>query len=114
MASNAKIAEHTFYDNVSTTDETDTCVLAINSNLSFLNVDFISTGTFAATVEGAIIDEKNFRPYPSFKLPTYELIKTEITDGRYFYSIDVTGIDYLKIKLTAITGTLTVRGRGVG
>lgn len=114
MAANSAINNWVFYNNVTTTEETSTCILDVNNNASTLNIEFITTGTFSAQVLGGIFDKDHFKPYPSFKLPALGLISEEITDGNYFYQVDVVAVDYIKIILTDITGSLTVRAKVVG
>ena len=116
MAANRKIDGHIFYDNVTTTDESDTCIFSINSDVSTIMLDFKSTGTFSVKLYGSIFDKENdsFKPYMCFKFPTLDMIDTEITDDSYLYQVDVTAIDYFKVVITAITGSLAVRGRVVG
>ena len=114
MAANNAIKNHIFYDSVTDTTETSTCILEVNNNASTLNIEFITSGTFSAQIYAATFDKEHFKLYPVFKLPTLQLMSGAIIDGNYFYQVDITGVDYIKVVLTAVTGTLTVRAKVVG
>lgn len=68
MAANNAINNYVFYDNVTTTAETNTCVLAINNNASTLNLEFITTGTFSAQIYAGIFDKDHLKPWPALKM----------------------------------------------
>lgn len=116
MAANRKIDAHIFYDNVTTTDETETCILPIDSDASTIMLEFKTTGTFTAKLYGSIFDKEvdSFKPYVCFKFPSLNIIDNEINDASYLYQVDVTAIDYLKVVLSAVSGSLIVRGKVVG
>lgn len=114
MAANNAINNHVFYDNVTTTDETSTCILTINNNASTLNLEFITTGTFSAQIYAGIFDKDHLKPWPALKMSSIDPITSTISDGNYFYEVDVTALDYVKVVLTALTGNLTVRAKVVG
>lgn len=113
MAANRSIANRTFFEDVSTVGVSDFMVL---SDASSMNLKFISTGTFTAKITANLSPKSKggFYPYPCFKLPTYDIIQDVITDDKYIYNVDLTGIDYLRIEIVSISGSLSVYGKVVG
>ena len=88
-------------------------ILTITRDMSSANIQFISTGTFETQIEAQVIDSNIWYPYPCFKLPTYELITSTITDSGFIYNIDLTAISKLRIRLINVSGTLSVYGKVV-
>jgi len=116
MAGNIEIDDHVFYDEVSTITETRTAIIDVRNNMSTLMIEFDCDGTFTANILGAIFS-KAFKEIPVIKLQNdaVSLISSsDISDDTYFYQIDVTSLDYVKVILTALTGTITVNGKAVG
>lgn len=113
MAGNKAMNNWVFYDNATGTDVGD-AIFAIGNDVSTINLEFATNGTFLARVQGGIFDKNHFKPYPCFKLPTLELVSGPIIDGDYFYQIDTTALDFLKIELTQVTGVMLCRGKVVG
>lgn len=114
MAANIPKHDHIFYNGVTITDETVDCIMPVVSDESTLMLEIISDGTVSLQVYGSIFDKEHFKLLPVFKFPTLELITTNITDKSCFYQVDLTSVDYIKVVLTSVSDTTTVRGKVVG
>jgi len=79
-----------------------------------MNIQFIMTsGTFTAQIKALGVDQSTWYAYPSFKLPTYELMSSTITDKSFLYNVDLRCISKIRVELTALSGTITVLGKAV-
>lgn len=113
MAENNSKSNYIFYDSVTSISNTTNAIFSVISDASEMNIVFDCTGTFEAKVYASIFNKNNMKPYPVYKLPDYTMVSS-ITDGSYMYNIDLSGIDYLKVELVSLTGTITVSGKAVG
>jgi len=114
MADNNAINNYTFYDNATSITDTNNAFFNVTSNSSEMNIKFICDGTFQAKLYAGIIDKNTMFPYPCFKLPTFDLITDVISDDTFLYNVDLTGIDYLKIELISLVGSISIIGKAVG
>jgi hypothetical protein len=112
MAANRSIDNHTFFENATTIGISD---YMITSDASQMNLEFVCDGTFEAkiTADNYPKNVGGFYDYPCYKLPSYESMST-ITDDGYLYNVDVSGIDYLRVEILSLTGTLSVYAKVVG
>lgn len=108
---NAGQIEFTFQDNASSAGTGN--VLSVNSGMSVMKLEFATSGTFTAQIEAQLINQDKWYPYPSFKLPMYDLMSSTITDANYLYEVDLTGITKLRVNLTAVGGSTSVYSRAV-
>jgi hypothetical protein len=46
-------------------------------------------------------------PYYALKIPTFDIL-TDITSSAYLYKINVEGINKVRVKITSITGKITL------
>jgi hypothetical protein len=113
MASNRSIDNHTFFKNQTTTGVSD---YMITSDASEMNLKFECTGTFEVKITADIYPKNINIPYlyPCYKQPTYEPITTTITDGTCLYNVNLSAIDYLRIEILSLTGTISIYGKVVG
>lgn len=113
MANNRSIANHVFFENATTTGKSD---YSITSNASQMTLKIIPTGTFQLKITADVSpkSEGNLKHYPCYQLPSMTAITDYITDANYLYSIDLTAIDYLRVEIISLTGSLSVYGKAVG
>jgi len=114
MGFNSSKSAPTFYENVTTIEEISTSTMHVISDESSMNLEFVCDGTFSAKIYAKVSEKGTFKPYPSFELPSYNLITDTITDDSFIYNIDLTGVEYIKIVLVSLTGTISVYGKVVG
>ena len=108
---NACMSNFTFQDNVTTIGTGKE--LGIISGMSSMNLQFISSGTFTAQIEAQLIDTNTWYVYPSFKLPTYDLMSSTITDKSSLYNVDLTGITKIRVNLTVVGSPISVYAKVV-
>lgn len=115
MTANTVIRNHTFYDNVTTTEELNTCVMPVSIDGAEMLLEFVCDGTFSVEVLGKMRNDGQFHQYPYLKLTyTYEEGTQYITDASCFYQVNLTKLSDLKIKITNLTGTFSCYGKVVG
>lgn len=114
MAGNRSIHNHIFYDNVSSTDETSTSTMRVESDESTMMLEFSCDDVVSAKVYGDIFGDGGFKQLPVFKYPSIDLIVDNITDQNCFYVVDITGVDYVKVILNSVSNPVTVRAKVVG
>jgi hypothetical protein len=71
-----------------------------------------SGGTFTAAFEGQIEYNGDWFPIPAANLTTLD-IGTTASDASAVYQIDLTGLETVRVRLSALSGTITVFGKGV-
>ena len=100
-----------FHDSVTTTGNGN--VFKVN-DITTLNVIFsISTsGSFSVTFEGQVQYQGSWFPIKTVNLSTLTL-STTATDATGVYQIDTTGFENIRVRVTAISGTLSCYGKGV-
>lgn len=100
-----------FHENTSTPSEG--LVYTVNSGVTTINVEFETTGTFTAIFEAKCNDKTTtFKKVMVANLGTLDLV-SETSDATAIYSIDTTGIMFVRINITAVSGTVSVYGRAV-
>jgi hypothetical protein len=121
MAANITLNEnYVFYNNVATTDETDTCIMEVVENASTMMLEFNINdgGTFGASVYGAIVDKNHFKLIPIERQPDGVTLcghtLSVFPNDSNFYKVDLITYDYIKIVLDSLSGTITVRAKVVG
>jgi hypothetical protein len=92
----------TFHDNTT-----------VDGSMQYMNIQFITTGTFIAKVEAQGVVEDVWYPYPAFRYPAYELMDTNISDKNFLYNIDLNGITKIRINLISVSGAISVYGKVV-
>jgi hypothetical protein len=111
MAGNNPITEVTFHKNA--TSISDGIIQSILSDANTMNIDFMGSGTFTALIQGKTSYESDkFDDIMGVNLATYDMTTTPNTFDTY--QIDVTAWSYIRVKLTSVTGNITVIGRLVG
>lgn len=113
MATNKPIDNIIFFENESTVGSKD---YFVKDDASQMMLKIESTGIFSIKLTADTYPKgtEYFKPYGCYKIPSMTAITDEITDSNYLYSIDLVSIDYLRVEITAITGTVSVYGKVVG
>ena len=121
MAANKQLHNHYFYENVTTIDQVntgDTWIVSTAPDISTIILGIKCTGTFSLQILSTVFDiedDANYHPHPYLKRTYTWQEGTEYIDSADFnYEIDVTGVDFLKVKLISLSGTLTCKGKCVG
>ena len=114
MAENGSISTVTFFENQTGLGVSKEFV--VESNASTMTLKIAASDTFSIKIWATIEPKEigNFCVYPVIQLPSYSLIEGNIVDGEKLYQIDLIGIDYLKIEIVSLTGTISVYGKVVG
>jgi hypothetical protein len=113
MAANRSISNHIFFENITTTGIGKD--LMVVSDASQMTLKFICTGTFQAKITADISPKEcTFKSWACYKNPDNIKITDVISDANPLYTIDLSGIDYLRVELVALTGTISAYGKVVG
>jgi len=90
-------------------------ILTITNNMSTVNFEVISSddNDFEAMVYAQLVDSDRWYNYPCFKLPTYELIDNSFSESGYIYTVDVSAISKIFIRLLSNTGLISIYGKVV-
>lgn len=110
MAGNRSISELKFHDNATTIQ--DGIVCNITSDASTLSIDFKGTGTFTSVIECKVSYESDWDEIMGVDTKTYDMSTTPSNFNAW--EVDVTGISYVRVRLTSVTGSVTAIGRLVG
>lgn len=113
MAANRSIDNHTFFKDATSTGISD---YMITSDASSMTLKIVTTDTFQIKITADISpkSEGTFKPYPCYQLPDFTTITTGITDANYLYNVDLSGIDYLRVEIVSVTGSVSVYAKVVG
>jgi hypothetical protein len=113
LAGNRSIANHVFFENTTTIEKSD---YMITSDANQMTLKIVATGTFQIKITADISPKSidNFKPYPCYQLPNLTSITDVITDANYLYSIDLTSIDYIRVEILSLTGSLSCYAKVVG
>lgn len=111
MAGNRSIQEITFHQNA--TSVVDGNVYQITSDASTINIDFDGSGDFTAVIEGKVsYNSSAFDEIMAVNLKTLEMsAKPNTLDT---YQCDLTAWSYIRVRITSITGNISVYGKLVG
>lgn len=114
MAGNNKIDTFTFHTN--TTAIGNGNIYSVSGHANEMNLFFkvSSGGTFNAIVEVYSEETENWYPWDVYQRPSYTLMDNGITNANFIYNVDLTAIDKIRVRLTAITGSLFCYGEVVG
>jgi hypothetical protein len=112
MAGNNNLNNHVFHKD--STQIGTGADFNINYDTSFMNIQFITSGTFVAVLKAKLIDSDTWYPYYSLKVPTGELMSGNITEKSCLYQVDLTAISALRVELTSVDGALSCYGKAVG
>jgi hypothetical protein len=110
MAGNRSIAEVEFHTNA--TSPSVGLEYMITSDASTINIDFIGTGAFLATIEGKTSYKSDWDEICAGDLKTLE-VSTQLNTFNTWQT-DLIGWSYIRVKLVSVSGTVTVIGRLVG
>lgn len=113
MSANRSIANHVFFENTNTIGLGKEYI--VSSDASQMNLKFICSGSFQAKITADIAPkEEIFKAYPCYQIPDFTKITDIITSANYLYNIDLSAIDYLRIEILSLTGTISAYGKVVG
>lgn len=113
MGFNRSISEVKFHDSATATATGVEC--AVISDASTMLIDFIDKGTnstFAAVVEGKVSYESDWDEVMVVDTKTYAMSTTPSNFNSW--ELDITGLSYVRVRLTNVTGAVSVLGRLVG
>lgn len=80
---------------------------------SKIKIEFVvNTGTTFTAVFEAQVNADKWYPYTVFQIPSYDM-PAQVTSADYMYECDISGINKLRVKLTAINGKVSCYGRVV-
>jgi cephalosporin-C deacetylase-like acetyl esterase len=112
--SNRSLDNFVFHEGTSVVNEGK---IYMNNNAEACKLEFsVSEGTtFTAEIRQKSRSESEWGLLPFVKDSTCTIITNgEITDSDSYYSIDLTGVAYLKVDIVALDGELSAYGRMVG
>jgi hypothetical protein len=110
MAGNRSIAEVEFHTNA--TSPAAGLEYAITSDASTINIDFMGSGAFLATIEGKVSSKSEWDEICAGDLKTNEVSTQPNTFNTW--QADLVGWCYIRVRLVSVSGTVTVIGRLVG
>lgn len=111
MAGNRSIAEISFHENA--TISADGVTYLNTNDADTMNIDFMGTGTFTSIVEGkSSYKSDKFDEIMAINLKTYDMSTMPNTFDTW--QVELKGWSYIRVRLTAVTGSVTVLARLVG
>jgi hypothetical protein len=110
MSGNRSIAEVKFHSN--STSPSVGLEYMITSDASTINIAFMGSETFLATIEGKVSYESEWNEINAVDLKTLNVTTQPNTFNTW--QADVVGWSYIRVKLVSVTGTVTAIGRLVG
>jgi hypothetical protein len=107
------ISTFTFHDAATTFP--DNGETYINSRGEIMNLYFSATSTFTANLEGKNSGGSTWFPLIGVNISDTNLaMATTVSDDSYIYQVDISGIDNVRVRLSANAGSVNCIGRVVG
>lgn len=100
-----------FHDAIETTGNGTTFYV---HEITTMNIGFTisEAGTFTANFEGQIQYQGAWLPIKTANISTL-VLATTATDATSVYQIDTTGFETIRVRISALSGTLSCYGKGV-
>jgi hypothetical protein len=87
----------------------------INTRGTTMNLYFTATSTFTANLEGKNSGGSTWFPLIGVNISDANLtMSTTVSNASYIYQVDISGIDNVRVRLSANAGSVSCLGRVVG
>jgi hypothetical protein len=106
--SNMAISNFTFHNNISSVVTGNE--YSVSSGATDISIEFTGTGTFTAIIEGKI--QSNYYPIKSVNLSSLT-ISSSVSELNSLWQTDLVGLSALRVRITSISGTVSIYGRSV-